>query len=232
MKYAIVFSALGLVCAVYGASVGPLGLRVLFASLAVCWLGVGFAYAGAGGRLFGKRREGRLRWWSAAFWPFHLLNYALLGAFRRSKKENAFDLIDDNVLLGCQLRARDEAELAPRQVRAVLDLTCEFAEAPFLRRLNYRSIPLLDTHAPTLEQLREGADFLVQNAAFGPVYVHCALGHGRSALFVAAYLLQSGQAKTADEAIGLIRAKRPRIGLHPGQRAVLERFVDAQNSAP
>ncbi|BCM90180.1 putative protein YnbD [Abditibacteriota bacterium] len=229
MKYAFVFSALGLVCAFYCLSVDVFWLRLVFASLALCWSGVGAAYAGVGGRIFGKRRDGRLALWSAAFWPFHLLNYVLLSSFRRGKKENRFDLVAENIWLGCQLGAGDEAELSSHHVRAVLDLTCEFAEVPFLRRLNYRSIAILDTRAPTLEQLQEGADFLLQSAAYGPVYVHCALGHGRSALFVAAYLVRSGQAKTAGEAVEMVRAKRPRIGLYPGQYAVLERLVQVNS---
>lgn len=228
MKYAIVFSSLGLVCAFYALSVQPLWLRLLMVSLALCWLGVGIAYAGVGGRIFGKRRDGRLAWWSVLFWPFHGLNFLFLSSFRRGKKENRFDLIDDKIVLGCQLSREHEAELAAHSVCAVLDLTCEFAEASFLRHLDYRSIPILDTHTPPLEALQEGADFLVQSAAQGPVYVHCALGHGRSALFVAAYLIRSRKAKTADEAIEFIRARRPNIGLHPGQRAVLERFVAVQ----
>ncbi len=225
MKYAFVFSLLGLVCGFYAISVEPLGLRLVFMSLALCWLGVGLAYAGIGGKIFGKRRDGRLHWWSALFWPFHLLNFALLGAFRHSKKENRFDLIDDNILLGCQLRASDQPELASHNIRAVLDLTCEFTEPLFLRRLNYRCIPILDTRAPTLEQLQSGAEFLLQSAAHGPVYVHCALGHGRSALFVAAYLLRSGRAKTPQDAIEMVRVKRPHIGLHPAQLELLKRFA-------
>ncbi len=230
MKYAIVFSLLGLVCAFYGASEESLWLRLLFCSFAVGWLGVGLAYAGAGGRVFGKRRDGRLAWWSLLFWPFHLLNFALLSAFRRGKKENRFDFIDYNIVLGCQLAPKHEAELSPHHIQSVLDLTCEFSEVPFLRRLNYLSIPLLDTHAPSLQQLQQGAKFLVQSAESGPVYVHCALGHGRSALFVAAYLVKSGRAKNAEEALEMVRAKRLHMGLHPAQRARLEQFVAANAS--
>ena len=230
MKYAVVFSALGLLCALYAIEANALWLRLFFLSLALCWLGVGLAYAGLGGRIFGKRRDGKLPLWNVLFWPFHLLNFALLSAFRRGGKENRFDRIADNIYLGCQPSPRDENELVPQNIRSVLDLTCEFSEPRFLRRLNYRSIPLLDTRAPTLEQLQDGANFLAQNAAIGPVYVHCALGHGRSALFVAAYLLQSGQAKSPHEAIELMRAHRPRIGLHPVQLAVLERFAHAQSA--
>lgn len=230
MKYAVVFSSLGFLCAFYVTDTTAFPMRVLFLSLALCWLGVGLAYEGVGGRIFGKRRDGRLRLWSLLFWPFHLLNFVLLSGFRRSGKENHFDRIDDNIFLGCQLRPRDEGELAAYNVRSVLDLTCEFTEPHFLRRLNYRSIPLLDTRAPTLEQLQDGTDFLLQSAASGPVYVHCALGHGRSALFVAAYLLQSGQSKTPEEAIALLHAQRPRVGLHPVQLALLERFARAANA--
>ncbi len=224
MKYAITFSLLGLLCVFYCAAVESPVARLLLSSLALCWLGVGLAYAGIGGRVFGKRRDGKLQAWSALFWPFHLLNFALLRAFRQSKRENSFDEIHKNLWLGCQLDARDKTQLKQHGVASVLDLTCEFAEPAFLRALNYRSIPVLDTRAPTLTQLREGADFIAHSIEEGAVYVHCALGHGRSALFVAAYLLQSGRAQNADEAIELVRQKRANIELHPEQRALLRRF--------
>ncbi len=188
MRYALTFSLLGLICVFYSATVQPPWARLLFASLAGCWLLVGAAYAGVGAQMFGKRADGHLLSWSLLFWPFHLLNSLLLRVCRCGK-ESSFDQIEPNVLLGCQLNARDKAQLSSHNVRAVLDLTCEFPETPFLRALNYRSIPVLDTRAPTLAQLQDGAEFIESSIPNGAVYVHCALGHGRSALFVAAYCL-------------------------------------------
>ncbi len=107
----------------------------------------------------------------------------------------------------------------------MLDLTCEFSEIPALRQLSYRCIPVLDTRAPSLDSLKAGAEWIKDESAKGPVYIHCALGHSRSATFVAAYLLLSGKARTPQEAIDKIKVIRPRIGLHPEQVALLKEMV-------
>lgn len=91
--------------------------------------------------------------------------------------------------------------------------------------MNYHSIPVLDTRAPTIGQLSEGADFIERKATDGTLYVHCALGHGRSALFVAAHLLRTGRARNAEEAVALVRQKRANIELSREQFAVLQKFA-------
>ena len=223
MKYAVVFCLFALVCAIYVFTAPHITLQVLAGSFAVAFGGVGLAYAFIGERAFLKRADGRLHPLSYVLYaPYHAMNWLSLRGFRRAGKENAFDRIAPNVYLGCRLNESDRTEVDRLNFQSVLDLTCEFGATPALRGLNYRCIPLLDTRAPTPEQLRDGAQWIKQHAATGPVYVHCALGHGRSATFVAAYLLFSGQARTADEAIEHIKAIRPRIGLHPEQRAILE----------
>ena len=56
-------------------------------------------------------------------------------------------------------------------------------------------------------------------------YVHCAVGHGRSAALVAAVLLARGRAASVDEAEAQMRQKRPRVGLGPSQKALLNRLL-------
>jgi hypothetical protein len=202
MKPALVFGLLGLVCAFYCRTLETTLLQLLCGSLAICWLGVASAYAGVGAKTFGKQRSGRLSLWSILFWSYHLLNALSLRLFRQGAKENAFDSIEKNVLLGCQLSARDKTELSRYNIQAVLD-----------------------THAPMLEQLKEGAGFIEERTKDGAVYVHCALGHGRSALFVAAYLIQTGSARTADEAVQQVKAKRANIELSGKQLALLRQFA-------
>jgi hypothetical protein len=225
MKYAVVFLVFGLTCAFYAVTAEVVAVRWVAASFATAFSGVGLAFGGIGPRAFLKKSNGQLSWLSyLIFWPYHLLNWFSLWAFRRSGRENAFDLIADNVYLGCRLGPNDRLDIEKLGIRSVLDLTCEFGEIPALRQLRYRCIPILDTRAPSLESLEEGAGWVETQAAQGPVYVHCALGHGRSAMFVAAYLLRSGQARTPQEAIDQIKVHRPRIGLHPQQVALLEKL--------
>jgi len=227
MKFVVVFLLLGLACVFYTVTAPFLLVRLILGSSAVAFSGVGLAYAFIGPRVFLKSASGRLSPLSyLLFWPHHLLNRLSLLAFRRGGRENAFDQITDNVYLGCQLAESDKAAVARAGIVSVLDLTCEFSETPALRCLAYRSIPVLDTRPPSWDQLTAGAKWIKERSAYGPVYVHCALGHGRSALFVAAYLLLTGEAGTASEAIDKVKARRPSIGLHPEQTVFLERWAE------
>lgn len=223
MKYALVFLALAVTCAFYAATAAPWLLRVVFSSCALAFGGVGLAYAFVGPRAFLKRDDGRLPMLSYGFYAtYYALNALSLWSFRRSARENAFNEIAPHVYLGCRLNERDKISIERLKIARVLDLTSEFAETPFLRALDYRCIPLLDTRAPNLEQLREGATWSAQSDV--PIYVHCALGHGRSATFVAAYLLLTKRAQNADDAVAQIQKLRPRIGLTREQMAVLNQF--------
>jgi protein-tyrosine phosphatase len=225
MKYAVVFILFGFTCAFYAATSQAPALRLFFVSLAVAFSGVGLAFAFVGHRAFLKKPNGKLGFLSyVLYWPYHLLNWFSLLCFRRGGNENAFDKIDDNVYLGCRLSQNDKEEIERVGIKSVLDLTCEFSEIPLLRQMSYRCIPVLDTRAPSLELLENGAQWINEESAKGPVYVHCALGHGRSATFVAAYLLLSGKARTPQEAIDKIKILRPKIGLHPEQVALLEKM--------
>jgi protein-tyrosine phosphatase len=58
----------------------------------------------------------------------------------------------------------------------------------------------------------------------GATYVHCALGHGRSATLVAAVLLELGLATDPDDAVNRIRLLRPGVALSPAQRVQLHQF--------
>src|SRR5206468_2207115 len=93
----------------------------------------------------------------------------------------------------------------------VLDLTAEFSETKPLREIDYRNIAVLDLTPPTTAQLMEMARFIADRTSRGIVYVHCKIGYSRSAAAVAAYLIMSGKAATAEEAFAAIRRVRPSI---------------------
>ena len=69
--------------------------------------------------------------------------------------------------------------------------------------------------------------FIRRARAEGPVLVHCALGHGRSATFVAAYLLAEGLAASLPEALDLLRRVWPGVRLSDAQRRLLEAGPEA-----
>jgi protein-tyrosine phosphatase len=106
-----------------------------------------------------------------------------------------------------------------------LDLVAEMPEATSFRKLaNYRSLPILDATAPTLDQLRDAIDWVERQP--GPVFVHCALGHGRSGTVVAACLLARGLASDAKMAVNQLRELRPGVRLNRVQWKVLKAFTE------
>ena len=225
MKHGFAFLGLSVGCVAALFANENFLMRFVAASAALAFLGVALAYGFSNPKIFLKRLDGRISWLSfPLFWPFHALNFLSFGLFRLSQKENDCDEIAKNVLLGRRFSADETRKIAALNLYAVLDLTAEFGEIAALQNLNYRCIPVLDLGAPTAEELRESAKWIATQAEQGQVYVHCALGHGRSATFVAAYLLHCGQSKTADAAVNYIAARRPKIGLSDAQMKVL-RFI-------
>jgi protein-tyrosine phosphatase len=109
-------------------------------------------------------------------------------------------------------------------VTVVVDLTAEF---PVNRRIlgerGYLCLPTLDAHVPDDQALASLVDRALERG--GVLYVHCAYGHGRSALVAAAMLLRRGEAAGPDEAIARLKAARPRVKLSPSQRAALGRLA-------
>jgi hypothetical protein len=191
------------------------------AGAAFALLGIGYLVSRPA--LLCKRASGRMHPVSyPLFWPYHLLSYASLVFFRLARVV-PFQEILPGLYLGGWLFPWERARLNNLGIASVLDLTCELGEAGFLRDVEtYRCIPLLDGTAPTAAQLQSGIDFIRQQLPRGPVYVHCAMGHGRSATVVAGYLMATGAAATLPAAIDLIRARRPGIRLNPAQRRSLE----------
>lgn len=174
---------------------------------------VGLAYVRRTVGVFGKLPDGRLSWMhSLILAPYHLLSH--LAAYLASGA-TAYHEVAPRLYLGRRLGERAARRaIAELQLTAVLDLTAEFQEPLALRRLHYLNIPLLDKTAPTPAQLEAGVAFLREHHGQGQsVYVHCALGHGRSATFVLAYLGQGEE---------WLRGIRAGVGLTPEQRKVLK----------
>ncbi len=194
----------------------PLYAAVSFGLLAA-------AYAGAGPGLLFKRADGRrsaLGW--LLFAPYFLLNAATFGLYRLLSREPASVRVAPNLDFGRRLSAR---EYPAGGWASVLDLAGEFPAAwPERASPGYRSLPILDATAPSEAELRSAVTWVAERVAVGPVYVHCALGHGRSACVVVAYLLSVGAVGTAAEGVRLLRSLRPGVRLHPSQLRLLRRF--------
>lgn len=187
------------------------------------------AYWGIGPSIF-RKVNGRLPLiMRLLFSPVILGQYLSLRHYRRECA--AWNAITPSLWIGALLHQSEAAEARRQGVTAVLDLTAEFSETPELRGLVYRNIPVLDLTAPTLDQLHEAATFLSKETARGVVLIHCKIGYSRSAAVAGAYLLESGQAATVDDAILRLRSARPTIRIRPEIHEVLGRFCASLDGA-
>ena len=196
--------------------------------LLLLWPVVGFglagaAYVGVGPRVFGKQPSGRMLWWTTVLMlPFLLFTWAVWHVARLLSREPACHEVCPGLWLGRRLLPGE----LPEQVKTIVDLTCEFPEPrAIVRDAEYVCLPTLDATAPG----RDGLLRLLTRIRDlpGGIYVHCASGHGRSALVAAALLLVRGRASDAKEALELVRKARSGVRLQPSQFRLLESIQDA-----
>jgi atypical dual specificity phosphatase len=130
-----------------------------------------------------------------------------------------------HLLVGGQYRHRGWRRLAAAGVTGVLSLRQEFCDREAgIAPERYLRLPTPDDAAPTLEQLREGVNFIDEEARHGgAVYVHCGAGVGRAATMAAAYLVSQGMAP--ERAWAQIRAVRPFIRPTAPQRIILQQWA-------
>ena len=133
--------------------------------------------------------------------------------------------VTPQLYVGGQIDASGWRWLVARGLTADVNMRSEFDDSAHgIEPEAYLWLPTEDDHAPTLDQLSTGADFIGQAIEQGgKVYVHCASGVGRAPTMAAAYLVSTG--KTPDQAWTLIREKRPFINPTPPQQAALEQFA-------
>ncbi|MFC3034177.1 diacylglycerol kinase family protein [Pseudoalteromonas fenneropenaei] len=136
--------------------------------------------------------------------------------------------LSDQLFVASRLLPTDVAMLQAEGIVAILDVTAEYdgfnwqtEDAGFY----YLSIPILDHHSPSKQQIAQALSWIAVHHAEGrKVVVHCALGRGRSVLVCAAFLLATQQVASATDAMAQIRAKRQRARLNRRQLARLEHW--------
>lgn len=182
---------------------------------------VGLGYLGLGPGVFGKRPDGSLKTpHFVLLFPYHVVAWLRVrwDAFRHA--EDPWHEVAPGLFLGRIVDAR----ALPRDTRVVVDLTSEFPASAAIREgRDYHCLPTLDTSVPAYEEFARLARLIA--AHDGPIYVHCAAGHGRSATFAAAILIARGHTNDVRMAEAKMRAVRPTVHLHRGQRALVERFT-------
>ena len=175
---------------------------------------VAAAYLGLGPAVYAKR-DGRVPLGRRIFFAPTLAGQSI-SLWHYARTTTPWDPVLPGVIVGRRLRGSQADALVAKGVTAVLDLTAEFSEAPVLRRLAYRNIPLLDLTAPTPARLEEAVTFIAQQRSRGrTVYVHCKVGYSRTAAVVGAYLIRAGHCATVEEALQRLRFARPGIVVRP-----------------
>jgi protein tyrosine phosphatase (PTP) superfamily phosphohydrolase (DUF442 family) len=141
--------------------------------------------------------------------------------------------IADDLAIGGRILDREWSDLAASGVQAVVDCRQEGRDPEALLTtlgLTFLHVPTPDSGNFTPLQVAETVDWIEQRWAEGQrVLVHCQAGKGRSVLIGAAALSRRGL--TAEDAVSLIRQRRPIITPTPGQLARLRDYALGQQLA-
>jgi len=177
---------------------------------------VGAGYVWLGPSVIGKQADGTLDWkMTLPLMPYLGVAELAWYAVRVLGHEEPWHEVSRGLYLG---RRAEHWELPPR-ISVVLDMTAEFVEPIEVRTgRKYVCIPTLDASVPSVEALIEGVLDVARHP--GSVYVHCAAGHGRSAMAMAVLMVVKGAASDIDDAIVKMQASRSRVKPRTTQRRV------------
>jgi predicted protein tyrosine phosphatase len=136
-----------------------------------------------------------------------------------------FSQITPHLHVGGQQSLRGWRLLTERGITAVISMRGELDDREQgVAPPNYLYLPTVDNHAPTLEHLTEGVQFIkteLQNG--GTVYIHCWEGVGRAPTMAAAYFVSTGLPPA--QAWEKISRVRPFIRPVESQINQIERFA-------
>ena len=221
MKYAVFFLACSVGLAFVAFPLTASSVLVLWVSLALGVLGLG--YAGVGPRIFGKRSDGRMSPLSLLILaPYLLLAWPVWHLSHALRREPPFNELVEGIIIGRRLLP-DEY---PEGIESVVDLTAEFPESSRIRQgRNYRVFPMLDASPSTPAVLEQVVRTIMDLP--GDVYIHCAEGHGRTGLVATSLLLARGDARSADEAVAMLLERRPLARMNAAQRKAVDEVAES-----
>lgn len=105
-----------------------------------------------------------------------------------------FSQITPNIFLGGQFSKRGFYTLKNRGFTGIVSLRAKVEEGQLLRDgVHILQLKVKDKTAPEMQQIKKGITFIQdQLKQNGKVYIHCAVGEGRSVTFLTAYLMSIG----------------------------------------
>lgn len=188
---------------------------------------VGLAYLGLGPGVFGKRADGRISWFALLLLlPYLLLTWLTWHLVRLMSREDCHNEVAPGILVG---RRPLPGELPP-EVTHLVDLTAEFSEHAMVRAgRKYVAAPMLDAGIASESAFRQ----LVQMIAAwpGPVYIHCAQGHGRTGTVAAAVLVAKGIHSTPEAAVAALQRVRPKLALNRSQLSFIRHICETSRNS-
>lgn len=222
MVYPLLLLLIGAAFAVSALVGGGLWLVLLWPAAA--FGSVVFAgYAMRRPSILGKRGDGSVSTGARLFFlPFLLFSQLAWWVYRHATREDACNEIVPGMWLG---RWPGRADM-PDGIDVVVDITAELPARPGVRDgRRYLCLPTLDGSVPDEASFTAMVDRLEHEP--GALFVHCAFGHGRSAMLVAVLLLRRGLARDAAEAESMLKARRPKVSMSPRQREYILRAASA-----
>ncbi len=188
---------------------------------------VSFCYASRRPRALGKRPDGTLaKLPSLVLAPYSGMTWLTWHVARLISKERPWDRLNASVILSRRLLPGE----VPEGVACVLDLTAEFPEPrPVIADRRYVSFPILDGSVPDQPTLESVLSALPDGE--GTVLIHCAQGHGRTALVASCLALQRGWAADAESAERLVLDVRPGARMSSVQQTYV-RSIEASLRGP
>jgi dual specificity protein phosphatase-like protein len=176
---------------------------------------VALAYAAIGAAAFQKHGASHSFAATWLFAPYTIGAWINSRLWTRRRPEP--DLIADSVWIGRMPGARASGEYP---FAALVDVCAELP-AP-QRSGRHHGLPWLDLVVPSAGELRAAARAIESARRDGDVLVCCAAGYGRSACAVAAWLIATRRARDADDALAIVRARRPGVALGVLERDALQ----------
>jgi membrane-associated phospholipid phosphatase len=159
------------------------------------------------------KRNGRVAFW---MWPYTAA--AWINSRLWTRAEPARNHLVDQVWIG-----RAPSRLDRDGIRSVIDLTAELGVRGDI------CVPMLDLIPPTDDQLNRAVTAISKLTAERPTLVCCALGYSRTAIASAAWLMVSGHATGAGEALAQVRRARPQVIVGPKLELRLRQWAERRN---
>lgn len=198
-----------------------------WAALVCCYIAAGYYFSFA--RLLFKNRNGKIP--SLIKWlllPYFLCAHLFNWHARKTALTPPFQQLYPGLYIGRRVLISDIQLLEQLDIHAVLDVTAEFDVLGYAlvnTGIEYKNLPIFDHNALRLKTLHAGVDQINHWKQQGKhVLVHCALGQGRSAMVILAYLIYKNPRCNIERLLQNAKSIRATVSPNKKQLKLLHRY--------